>query len=113
MYEIKYINPLSFGKTLAIISGSIFVVSFVLFVTFLMGIGEIDLNDLFYDEFLQIFVVGAVVSFVGTFLGGFLGSFLYNKFSESFGGIELDIEFHGEQQAQHENTQNQNTQNNT
>lgn len=100
MYEIKSIDPVSLGKTLALITGTVFVVCFILFVMFLLGIGEIDLDDLFYDEFAQVFVIGTIVTVAGSFVGGIVGAFVYNKASERFGGIKLDIAYHGGQQQE-------------
>ena len=97
MYEIKHIDPVSLGKTLAAIAGSIFFACFALFMMLMMGIGEIDLEDLFFDDdFIGVLGVGLGVSVIGFFVGGILGAFVYNKFAERFGGIKLDIAYYGQ-----------------
>lgn len=99
MYEIKNVDPVSLGKTLAVIAGSIFFACFAMFMVLMMGIGEIDLEDLFFDDdFIGVLGVGLGVSVAGFFVGGILGAFVYNKFAERFGGIKLDIAFHGQKE---------------
>lgn len=105
MYEIKSIKPVSLGKAVALVGGSVFVAGFVVFVVFVMGIGEMDVEDLFEEEVFYVLIIGSVVSVVGAFVGGLVGAFVYNHVSERIGGVELDIEYHGVAQSVQNATQ--------
>ena len=93
MYEIKNIRPLPLGKSLALIGSTVFLSSFAIFISFMMVIDEMDLDDLFDEEIFYVLGGGMLVSGVGFFVGGLLGAMVYNYISERFGGIKMDIEY--------------------
>jgi len=105
MYEIKNINPVSLGKSLAVIAGSVYFAIFSIFMLFMMGIGEVDIDDLFDDDIFLVLLIGIVVSVVGVFVGGVVGAFVYNKYSERFGGVKMDIAYHDNSQKQNQKNQ--------
>ncbi len=94
MYEIKNIDLVSLGRSLAVVGGSVFLASTVCFVVLVVGFGEIDLDDLLNEEVFMFLGVGLAVTVVGFFIGGLIGAMAYNYMSSRFGGIKLDIDYY-------------------
>ncbi|MEA1925813.1 MAG: hypothetical protein U9M90_01015 [Patescibacteria group bacterium] len=94
MYEIKNIDPVSLGRSLAVVGGSIFLALVVCFVIFMMSFGGIDLDDLFEEEVFMFFGGGLIITVTGFFIGSLAGAMIYNYISSRFGGVKLDIDYH-------------------
>lgn len=94
MYEIKNIDPISLGRSLAAVGGSVFLASFACFVMLMMGFGGIDIDDLFDEEVFMFLGIGFTIAIVGFFIGGLIGAIAYNYIGSRFGGIKLDIDYH-------------------
>ncbi|MEK7158256.1 MAG: hypothetical protein AAB733_01640 [Patescibacteria group bacterium] len=94
MYEIKHIDPMSFGKIQAMIMGVAYLIGGILF-----GLGGMMMDTGVVGTWV-IFAAMAAGAVIGAILGffiGVVGAGIYNIAVRWIGGIKLEIVQHSDQ----------------